>query len=81
MYSVRVSVQGEDLAPFAQQMHQVAPVAASGVEYTHAGHDVSAQNLVEYVDVYLTEVFLKTHYHDVSSFLWPLRRSVIPGLA
>ena len=39
-------------------MDEVAAVTASGVKHAHAGLDVPAQDLIEYVDVDLAELFL-----------------------
>src|ERR1700719_1304299 len=53
-----IRVQREYLAALAQQMHQVSPIPASGVEHTHIRCDVSAQNLIEYVDIDLAKLLL-----------------------
>jgi hypothetical protein len=53
-----ILIQGKDFASFAQQMHEVAPVAASSIEYTHARRNVSPQNLIEHVDINLPELLL-----------------------
>ena len=45
-------------APFAQQMDQISSVSTSGVEHPHAWGDVSSQNLIEYVNIYMAELFL-----------------------
>ena len=47
--------------PFAQQMHEIAAVSTASVEYAHAGCDIASQNLIEYVDVDLAELFLDIH--------------------
>jgi hypothetical protein len=57
-YSVAIRVQGKDLAPFAQQMHQVTSVPTAGIEYTHTRCDIPAQDLIEHVDVNLPKLFL-----------------------
>jgi hypothetical protein len=51
-------VDGEDLGVFAQEIDEVAAVAAAGVEDAHGGGDVAAQDLVEDVDVNLAELLL-----------------------
>jgi len=53
-----ILIQCEDLASLAQQVDQVSSVAASGVEHTHTGRNVSAQNLVEDINIDLTELLL-----------------------
>jgi hypothetical protein len=53
-----VRVQREYLAPLAQQMHQVSSIPASSVEHTHIRCDVSAKNLIEYVDIDLAKLLL-----------------------
>lgn len=52
-------VDSEDVASAAQQVDQVATITASGIEHDHSGRNVAAQNLIEEVDVDLTELFLK----------------------
>jgi hypothetical protein len=39
-------------------MHEVSSIAAPGIEDTHAGRDVSAEDLVEDVNINLAELFL-----------------------
>ena len=56
--ALRIRVQREDLAAFAQQMNQVAPVTAAGVENPHARQDIPTQYLIEDVDIDLPELFL-----------------------
>jgi predicted small metal-binding protein len=53
-----ILIHCEYLTAFAQQMHEVAPIAASGVEHTHTRRDVSSQNLIENIDINLPELFL-----------------------
>jgi hypothetical protein len=60
----RISVQRENLAPFAQQMHQVSSVPASRVEHAHTRRDVPAQNLVEHIDIDLPELLLNRQRHS-----------------
>lgn len=52
------------LAPFAQQVDQIATVAASRIEYAHVGCNISAQNLVEDINVDLPELFLYAQRHN-----------------
>jgi len=59
----RIGVKREHLAPFAEKMHQVSPVTASRVKHTHSRRDVPAQNLVEHINIDLTELFLDRQRH------------------
>jgi hypothetical protein len=52
-------IGAEDLVAFAEEIDEIAAGAASGVEDSHAGHDVSAKDLVEEVDVDLAELLLE----------------------
>ena len=63
-----ILVDGEDLAAFAEQVDEVAAVAASGIDNGHAGLDVAAQDLIEDVDVDLAELFLDVDCHGTSVF-------------
>ena len=54
-----VLIGGEDLVAFAEEVDEIAAGAASGVEDSHAGHDVAAKKLVEEVDVDLAELLLE----------------------
>ena len=62
--SFGILIQREYLAPFAQQVDQVAPVAASGIEHAHAGRNVPAQNLIEDIDIDLAELLLNVQGHN-----------------
>jgi hypothetical protein len=42
----------------AQQVDQVPPVTASGIEHSHARCNIPAQNLVEDIDIDLPELLL-----------------------
>src|SRR5450631_2520933 len=53
-----VGIEREDLAALAKQMDQIASVAASGIEHPQAGGDVSAQDLIENINIDLPELFL-----------------------
>src|SRR5580658_3651129 len=54
----RIRVHCEDFAALARQVNEVPSVAASGVEHAHARGDVSAQNLIEDVNIDLAELLL-----------------------
>jgi len=58
-----IMIQSKHLAPFAQEVDQIAPVTASGIEHTHAGGYVSPQNLIEDVNVNLPELLLDAQCH------------------
>jgi hypothetical protein len=68
-----IRVHRKDFAALAQQMNQIASVAASGVDNTHPGSDISTQNLIEYVDIDLPELFLNRERHCASGALVPCR--------
>jgi hypothetical protein len=59
--SIRIKVDGEYDTSLAQQVHQVSSVTASGIEHTHSGLDVAAQDLIEDVDIDLAELFLNVN--------------------
>jgi hypothetical protein len=61
--AVATEVERKYLAALAQQMHQVSPIPASSVENAHSGTNVSAQNLIENVDVNLSKLLLQTQRH------------------
>jgi hypothetical protein len=54
-----VEVGGVDVAAFAEEMDEVAAVAAAGVDDAHAGSEIAAEDLVEDVDVDGAELILK----------------------
>jgi hypothetical protein len=74
LHSVRVGVQSEDFTALAQQVDQVAPIPTSSVEHAHSRRDISAQNLIEHIDIDLPELLLKTKRRP---FL--LRHEAFPG--
>jgi hypothetical protein len=53
-----VGIEREYFAALAKQMDEVSSVAATGVEHSHGGGDVAAQDLIEDVDIDLSELFL-----------------------
>jgi hypothetical protein len=75
-----VLIEGENLAPLAQQMHQISSVTAAGVQNPHSRSDVSAQNLIEDVNIDLPELFLHAQLHMVTVFLL-CTSSGLPGAA
>jgi hypothetical protein len=40
LHALGIPIQGEYLAALTQQVHQVSPVSASGIEHAHARRDV-----------------------------------------
>jgi hypothetical protein len=52
-------IGAEDLVAFAEEVDEIAAGTASGVEDSHAGHDVAAKELVEEVDVDLAELLVE----------------------
>jgi hypothetical protein len=58
-----IGVEREDLAAFAEQMDKITAVAASGVEHAHRSGNVSAQDLIEDVNINLSELFLNGERH------------------
>ncbi len=55
----RVLVDGEDVVAFAEKIDEVATGAAAGIEDSHAGGNVAAEELVEEVDVDGAELLLE----------------------
>jgi hypothetical protein len=49
-------------------MNKISAVAASGVEHPHARRNVSAQNLVENINIDLSELFLYAQGHSGTFF-------------
>ena len=58
---LRVLVDGVDVEALAQEVHEVASAAAAGVEHAHAWTDAAAEQLIEQVDVDVTELRLQIH--------------------
>jgi len=59
-----VRVDRENFGVFPQEIDEVSAVAAASVENAHAGRDVSPQDLIEDVDVDLSEQFLDVYVHQ-----------------
>jgi hypothetical protein len=62
-----IRVDCKHLAAFAKQVHQVSAISAPGVEHAHTLVDISAQDLIEYVNIDLAELFLDGQ-RSVSTF-------------
>ena len=58
--------EGEDFASLAQEVDEIAAVAAAGIQDAHGGGDVAAQDLVEDVDVDLAEFFLQSEWNGAA---------------
>jgi len=56
--AVRICIHYKYLAPLTKQMHEVPAVSASGVQHRHIGGNVSAQNLIENINVDLPKLLL-----------------------
>jgi hypothetical protein len=55
----RVRVDAADIEPLAQEVHEIPSAAAARVEDRHPARNSSAQQLIEEIDVDLTELGLK----------------------
>jgi hypothetical protein len=71
--TLSIGIHRKHLAAFAKQMNQVSPVSASGVEHTRILADISAQDLIEDVNIDLAELFLYAQCHD-----YPFQSEVVP---
>src|ERR1700710_775831 len=56
--TLSIRVECKYIASFAEQMYQIAPIPASGVQHAHIRCDVSPQYLIEYIDINLPKLFL-----------------------
>src|ERR1700691_2536698 len=56
--AIAVQIECEDLATFAEQVYEVAPVPTSSIQNTHSRRDVPSQNLIENIDVNLSKPLL-----------------------
>jgi hypothetical protein len=64
----RVMVDSEDLVAFAEEIDEIAAGAAAGIEDTHAGDDVAAEEMVEEIDVDEAELFLQIGHRATASY-------------
>ncbi len=55
----RIRVHAKYLVTLPEQIDQITPVPTAGVEDSHPGGDASAQELIEQVDVDLSELSLE----------------------
>ena len=53
-----IRIQGKYLAARAQQINQIAPISTTGIEHPHGRCDIASQNLIEDVDIDLSELLL-----------------------
>jgi hypothetical protein len=58
-YSIWIGIDTKYLVVLPQKVDEIATIAASGVENTHARRDAAFQQLVEEVDVNLPELLLQ----------------------
>jgi hypothetical protein len=58
--AIAVEIECKDLATFAQQVYQVAPIPTSRIKNTHPRCDVPSQNLIENIDVNLSKLLLNS---------------------
>jgi hypothetical protein len=56
-------------------MHEVSAITAPGIEDTHAGSYVSAQDLIKDVDIDLAELFLDAYGQSASISFSAIRRN------
>jgi hypothetical protein len=56
--SLGVRVDCKHFATFTEQVNEVPAISATGVEHTHASIDISAEDLIEDVNIDLAELFL-----------------------
>src|SRR5450631_1034652 len=68
-HALCVGVQSKDVATFTQQMNQVTSISAAGIEDAHSCCDISSQNLIEYININLSELFLHTKRHKATSLV------------
>ena len=54
-----VGIGAEDVVALAQQVDEIAAVAAARVEHAHAGRDASTQDLIEEVNIDVPELLLE----------------------
>ena len=55
----RIRVHAEDFVAFPEQIDQIASVPAARVEDPHPGRDTATKQLIEEIDVDLSELLLK----------------------
>lgn len=60
-----IGINGGHTPTLARQVYESPPQAAPGIEHAHHWRNVSAQNLIEMVDIILPELFLKPHVPEV----------------
>jgi hypothetical protein len=67
VYGFAIFVQRKYLAAFAEEIHEIAAVSAPGIEHAHFIGNISSENLIEDIDVDLSELFLNVHGHEYVS--------------
>lgn len=63
LYTIAVLVECKDLAAFAQQVDQIAPISASSIKNTHSRCDIPSQNLIEDVNINMSKLLLNIQCH------------------
>ena len=58
----RIAISSRDVVAVSEQVDEVAPAAAAGVNDVHARGDTAAQQLIEQVDVDVAELFLQVRH-------------------
>src|ERR1700733_10163446 len=66
LHAIAVRVQGKDLAALAQQMHQVAPITASGIQHPHSARNIPAKDLIEDINIDLPKLLPKIQRHTLT---------------
>jgi len=56
-------IQCEYFATLSEEIDQIAPVSAPGIEHPHSRGDISSKNLIEDVDIDLSKLLLNTQRH------------------
>jgi hypothetical protein len=60
----RVLVDGENLGALPQQIDEISAVTAPCIEDAHAGRDITSEDLIEDIDVNLSELVLEAWRHS-----------------
>jgi hypothetical protein len=60
LYGLQVRIDAKNLEAFPEEIDQVPAGATSGIEDAHAGQDTAAEELIEEVDIDLSELLLES---------------------
>jgi chorismate dehydratase len=66
LHSIRVRVQGKYLNALTQQMNEVAPISASGIQHAHSRPNISPKNLIEDVNINASKLLLNAQRHKLT---------------